>query len=161
MKQANSLVAALPLALCSLLLSHQAAAQLSLGGALTYGEGIEELGLQARAAYAFSPSLALAGKYSFFFVDDGVDFSMVDVDLHYTFLADGNVAFYGLGGINLSIFDFDDFFVGFGSETEIGLNVGSGVTVGLNDQIDFVGELKYVIGDADQLVVSAGLRVGF
>lgn len=160
MKQPNALLADLPLVACLLLFSLPAAAQFSVGGGLTYGEGIEELGVQGRASYAFSPSLELAGKYSFFFVDGDVDFSTVDVDAHFTFLDEGNVSFYGLGGVNLSIFDFDAFF-GLGSETEIGLNVGSGVRVGISDRADFFGELKYIIGDADQLVVSAGLRFGF
>ncbi len=166
MNHLKSLFILVPLTAC-LLFSQHAAAQFSLGGGVTYGEGIEEFGVSARAAYAFNESFEMAAKYSYFFADDGVDFSMIDLDTHFTFFGDDSVSVYGLGGLNISIFDFDDVDIpgvgeiDLGSETELGANVGVGFLVNTSDRLGIFGEAKYVIGDADQFVFTTGLRFGF
>ncbi len=83
---------------------------------------------------------------------------MIDLDGHYNFGA-GGFTVYPLAGINFTGFrrEFND---SESSNTEIGLNLGGGASVEFADKIGAFAEIKYILGDADQGVVSFGLLFG-
>lgn len=59
--------------------------------------------------------------------------------------------------------ELDLVFLGFpvsASDSKFGLNVGAGYTIALEGPIIPFGEVKYIISKFDQLVLSAGIRIG-
>ncbi|HET6527852.1 MAG TPA: outer membrane beta-barrel protein [Balneolaceae bacterium] len=139
---------------------------LDLGIGLAYGTEIETLGINANAYYPVSDKFLVGGGLTYFFPDDSpgatINWFAVNVNGQYLFYSEENFNAYGLAGLNILIqsINFDEA-VGQDnlSETYVGLNLGAGVEYGLGST-DLFGELKLAgIGDdADQLVLSAGLR---
>ena len=131
-----------------------------------FGSSLDnDIGLRADAYYAFTPVIRGGGDFTFYFPKSsgGVDMTVWELNLngHYIFLQEEEFLVYGLGGLNItgisiSSDNFSD------SDSEVGLNLGAGVEYGL-DFADFFGELKLggLGGDADQIVLGAGLRFSF
>ncbi|MTI21424.1 hypothetical protein E1176_10375, partial [Fulvivirga sp. RKSG066] len=83
---------------------------------------------------------------------------------HYYFDVESSVEPYALGGLNFAFLSIDyyDFFGSEGvrnvSETYVGLNLGGGVNFNIDSSIQPYGELRLVLGEADQLVIGGGIR---
>jgi outer membrane immunogenic protein len=89
----------------------------------------------------------------------------INGDINYYF-ADNEVKFYGVGGLNLSGGHYK---VKYNPETaylknsgggssELGLNLGVGADFKVSGNATPFFQLKYIIGNFDQLVIMAGLR---
>lgn len=154
--------------LALLISSHSLSAQLSVGGGLSFGTGIENIGLFARGGYDITDEIRGNATVNFFFgenVEGIVKTSLwtINLDGHYVLVDEDNLAIYGLAGLNIGIsrvkFDDPTGIIGSfsDSETNIGLNAGGGVELPL-DAINPFAEVKYVIGGFDQLVIVAGVR---
>lgn len=145
---------------------------IKVGGGFIYGTDIEELGLQVNGVIDLPvTNLRAAADIGFFFVEDIGDidsnFWTFNANAHYLFDAIPSATVYGLAGLNFATASvsgdltipgvgttsFDD------SSTEVGLNVGGGAEFGLGP-VDAFTELKYVLGDASQVVFTAGVRLG-
>lgn len=152
---------------------------ISIGGGLAFGTGVapslfsslnNSLGIQLGGYYTITESKLRAGlDFIYYFPDSegGTDFKVweLNANAHYIFLEEEDFFVYGIGGLSITnveiSYQADEFF-GFGgdySESEIGLNLGVGIEYNLGFA-NFYGEAKYgnLGGDADQLVISAGLR---
>ena len=99
-------------------------------------------------------------KEVYYFVDDPLTFYTIDANLHYGF-ADFSSGFaYGIGGLQIAIAGVEGFDLRVRnnpSDSDVGLNIGAGAEF----KAPFGGvpvEVKYVIGNADQLILSGGLR---
>ncbi|MDZ7693888.1 MAG: outer membrane beta-barrel protein [Balneolaceae bacterium] len=150
---------------------------LKLGGGLVFGSGVfdfdeldNDLGIKVDGVYSFNEEFRGNADLVFFFPksEGNVDVSLFSINLNgnYIFLSEEELTAYGLAGINIAIIKVDteqsfggQTFGGSNSESELGLNLGAGVEYGL-DFADLFGELKFagLGGDADQLVIGAGLR---
>lgn len=124
----------------------------TLGGGLAYGSEVEAIGIQAGATYAFTEEISGAADFIIFFPDN-YDWWEFNVNVHYRFFSEDNVSVYGLAGLNFVTVDFDQF----GSDSELGLNLGGGAEFGL-EFAKLYTELKYTLSNFDQLGLSAGLR---
>lgn len=122
------------------------------GGGLAFGSEVEAIGIQAGAVYGFNEEISGSADFIIFFPDN-YDWWEFNLNAHYNFMAEDGVRVYGLAGLNSTTLDSE--FTN--SNTEIGLNIGGGAEYGL-DFANLYGEVKYVLGDADQLGLSAGLR---
>ncbi|NGP87928.1 outer membrane protein [Fodinibius halophilus] len=147
--------------------SNTYAQDIKAGGGLAYGTEIESIGIQAGAVMGFSDSFRGAADFIYFFGEEanGVDTSWweLNANVHYVFLSEATMTVYGLGGLNYATVETTVSAGGFtasGSASEVGLNLGGGAEFGIGFA-DLYTELKYVLGDADQLGISAGLRFGF
>lgn len=139
---------------------------IDLGIGLAYGTEIESLGITADAYYILNQNMRVGGGLTYFFPEEtpsaNINWFAIDLNGQYLFYAEENMNVYALAGLNIIIqsINFEDF-VGQDdlSETYVGLNLGAGIEYGLNFA-DLFGELKLagLGGDADQLVLSAGLR---
>lgn len=129
-----------------------------IGGGLIYGTEVEAIGIQAGAKYAFTPEVSGAADFAVFFPDN-YDWWELNANAHYHFYAEEGTRVYGLGGLNYATLSFDLGPMGNASDSELGLNLGGGAEFEM-DFADIYTELKYVIGNADQLALSAGLRFG-
>lgn len=109
---------------------------------------------------AFTPEISGAADFAIYFPEN-FDWWELNANVHYDFLAEDGMKVYGLGGLNYATMsfsvDFGEFGSASGSNSEVGLNLGGGAEF----DVDFANvytELKYVLGNADQLALSAGLR---
>lgn len=139
---------------------------LDVGVGLAYGLQIESLGINVNAYYPISDKFLVGGGLTYFFPQEAFsateNWFAINLNGHYLLHSEEDFNVYGLAGLNILILSLnfepetgaEDI-----SETELGLNLGAGIEYGLNFA-DFFGELKIagIGGDADQLVLSAGLR---
>lgn len=137
----------------------QESSDVKIGGGIIYGLEVEAIGVQAGAKYAFTPDISGAADFAIYFPDN-YDWWELNANGHYHFFAEEGTKVYGLAGLNYSTWSFD---IGSGmgsvSNSEVGLNLGGGAEFGV-DFADIYTELKYILGSADQLAISAGLRFG-
>lgn len=159
-----------------LLLSGQIAfgqIDIAAGLGLSYGTEAEALGLHIRGDVGITDTWGGALKINKFFNPDfgqgdlsGIsDIKVVywdmNFDAHYFALVNDGLTVYPLAGLNITTAGIKSSlnipFVGNISETEtkVGLNIGGGVQFLVADAISVGGELKYVLSDFDQLVITA------
>lgn len=152
----NRLLSTLTLATVALILTaSQGRAQdkAMWGLGLCYGSDTE-VGLDGRLFLPVGSirNFAITPNLDIFFVDGGTFFT-VDGNINYTFLPfSRSGGLYGIGGLD----------IGFAkpkngnSQTELGINLGGGVR-GSAGPVDLFGELKFVLGDFDQVVLYGGV----
>lgn len=128
-------------------------AQTSLGGGLTFfkNDGGSDLGLNLKAGFGLNENMEISPSINYYFVDGFTAFD-INADFHYLFGSEDSFRFYPLGGINFYRVSADGY-----SASEIQFNLGGGTRYPLNDNISLYGEGKFMIGDADGLVFSAGI----
>jgi outer membrane protein X len=136
-------------------------AQTRLGAGFGWGSEIEELGIGINGEFFVKDNISINPGFIFFLVDDGP----FDKQNFWTFNANGNfyfhdsesVSVYGIGGLNLSTYSYE-----FGdnedSNTELGINLGIGSNFDVGGSVMPYAELKYVLGDFDQLVLFFGAK---
>ena len=136
-------------------------AQTRIGAGLGWGSEIEEIGIGVNGEFFLNEQWSLNPGFIFFIVDDGPfdrqDFWTFNVNANYYFAQEGTVSFYGIGGLNLSTYSYkwngeDD------SNTELGINLGIGSNFDVGGKVMPYAELKYVLGDFDQLVLFFGAK---
>ncbi len=174
-KKRNNASAFLFVFLLFMTFSTQASAQFWFGGGLVYGEGIQRVGVQANANLVVNEEnkIRVAGDITYFLVDKssapGIELKTrvftINANGHYMFVSADNIVVYGIGGLNFAIVSITasgpvselvDLLSA--NSTEVGLNIGGG----LEYELEFgrvYGELKYVLGGFDQLVIGAGVRI--
>ena len=147
--------------------SYDTQAQVRAGAAFAYGSEIEEFGLNFNGEYGINDNISANANLTIFFVEDlpGFDngFWTLNFDGHYYF--NGELAGpYALAGLNVATATVEGEFLGVPfdeSTTEIGINIGVGYLYDSGGAITPFGDAKYVLGDADQLVIRAGAKFNF
>jgi len=139
-------------------------AQTTIGGVLGYHDDFEALGIGAYAAFALpqlQENLSINPSFVYYF-PDGIDAWEVNGDLVYAFpvSADAPVAPFALAGLNIirvsvSAGSFS------ASSTDVGLNLGGGVTFPMEGFTPFAGA-KFEIQDGTGFLIfgGAGFAVG-
>ena len=140
-----------------------ALAQVSVGGGLALGTDdlIGGVGLDGRGYYVFQPRVRGVANIHIFFPGDPYSFWTFDANVHYllmrsNFNRPADLIAYIMGGLNYAQISIDHAF-GNTSNSEIGFNIG----LGGEKRTDFggiFGEIKIVLGDADQIVLGGGVR---
>lgn len=126
------------------------------GGGLAFGSEAEAIGIQVGGVYNINEQFNAAADFIIFFPDN-IDWWELNVNGHYSFVAEDGMNVYGLAGLNYSTVSFNFGQFGSASNSEIGLNIGGGAEFDV-DFANLYTELKYVLGNNDQLAISAGLR---
>lgn len=169
---------ALTLLLTSFITVQDTFAQIKAGGGLVFGSEISQLGIDIRGEYHIDENWVIVPNINFFFTDKETQtvfvppfgtattevkngLTTINIDGHYLFpMNDDRLDLYPLAGLNFSIVRVE--FEGFDdSTTEVGLNLGGGGQFEFTDLLTGFAEIKYVISDADQLVIGAGVLVSF
>lgn len=158
-------------------------AQVKIGGKLSYGSEIESLGIGAKGVYDIDESFSVSGELNYFFGSNttssmdvmGYNFGSFEVetslttlntDLHYNLSNLNPFRLYAIGGLNFSFYNTEfstNSTYTYGqsgasnNETFIGLNLGIGGGYPISQNLDIISELKYIISDLDQVILSAGL----
>lgn len=138
----------------------------AVGAGLMYGSETEKLGVRVDGVYQINEEFRAVADLGIFFPESneifGTDYKTtwweLNVNGNYLFYTDPEQGLqtYALAGLNLTtvkvkVGDESD------SESEAGLNIGIGGEYNL-DFANLFGEIKYVLGDADQLNIGIGLR---
>ncbi len=124
-------------------------AQARLGGALSYGSEIDAGGLMIDGEFFLNNKLAISPDLLFYF-DGGV--WEVNGNANFIFAGNKAISVYGVAGLNLTSFD---------GGSELGLNAGLGSNFDVGGRTKLFSEIKYIIGDLDQAVLSLGLKFPF
>ncbi len=136
------------------------AQEYSLGGGLGYGSGINTIGINFRGDAKFNKLWSISPHFNFFFnkKNDNVSkkWNAFNVDGHYFFEIDPTWVFYPLFGVNIATVSEKVNGVTF-SNSAVGINLGFGTEYSIDSKLTGFGEVKYVIGDADQLVMFFGI----
>lgn len=143
------------------LVSSQANAQVRFGGGLAFGEGVEELGITANALIGLSEKVDIQPSFTYYFTPSIISYWELNADVHYSITSSDAVDLYAIGGINYSRFGFELDIFGIpvdASASEVGANLGLGANFSKGNSITPFGEIKYVVSDLDQLVITAGVR---
>lgn len=142
-----------------LLITNSLLAQVSLGAGITTGTAINNaLGIQFRASYEFEHPWRVSADYINFF--DGYDRSIYDrviefnANVHYKLTNNDFRYIYGLVGMNYTKAHVP--VLSSLSNSEIGWNLGFGGQFDISKKLGMFSEVKYIVGDASQLVISVG-----
>jgi len=135
-------------------------AQKRVGGGFSWGSEVDDVGININAEIFLKDNIAISPNFIYYFVGSNLTWWELNGDVHYYFQG-GDTGVYGIGGLNITHFAFDIPFLGISvSDSEFGLNLGAGYSFGLEGPIIPFGEVKYIISNLDQLVLSAGIRIG-
>ncbi|MDH3208243.1 MAG: hypothetical protein OEO79_16705 [Gemmatimonadota bacterium] len=140
-------------------------AQTTIGGVLGYHDDFDALGIGAYAAFALPQlheNISINPSFMYYF-PDGFDAWEVNGDLVYAFpvSADSPITPFALAGINIMRVSFDAGVFGSASSTDVGLNLGGGVTFPMEGFTPFAGA-KFEIQDGTGFLIfgGAGFAVG-
>ncbi len=145
-------------------------AQMSAGGGLVYGTGINNIGISINGKYEFNEKWAAAPAFTYFFKKDGVSWMPLDLDVNYMITdIDGVGGLYGIGGLGLTFAHYNysaDFGVlgdysASGTTTTVGLNLGAGLNIPLSDNMAIAPELKFTIANGSYFRIGAKFMFGF
>ncbi|MEX0722190.1 MAG: hypothetical protein WD059_16040 [Balneolaceae bacterium] len=144
------------------------------GAGLMYGSEIERIGIRVDGVYQINEEFRAVVDLGIFIPEtedlgggNEVTFTWweLNANANYIFVADEEEGFtaYALGGLNFTSLKWsysgdNEAMFNDDSETEVGLNIGIGGEYDI-DFADLFGELKFVLGDADQLNIGIGLRI--
>ena len=140
-----------------------------IGGLIGYGSEIENLGFGINAEFPIAENLTIAPSFIYFLPNEESSILKTTIfelnaNANYYFITDDTFGVYGLAGINYTSVKVkvEDIGFGFGdassSDGKIGLNIGAGTNFNLGKSWMPFAELKYVLGDFDQLVLVAGIK---
>lgn len=136
------------------------AQDIGVGGGLAYGSKINNIGLNFRGDLKFYKQWSITPHFNYFFnKKKGVlttKWNAINIDGHYFFEIDRTLIFYPLFGVNFASLAEEANDITF-SNSEVGINLGFGLEYDFSRTLSGFSEIKYVIGDADQLVVTFGL----
>lgn len=131
-----------------------------LGGGISYGTVIKNAGINLRSDIRLNEQWAITPHFNWFFNKKKnlttLKWKAINIDAHYTFDMDDSWTLYPLFGINIAtvtekVADFTF------SNTDIGFNLGFGSEYKLDSRLSGIGEIKYVISDADQAEITIGI----
>lgn len=144
-----------------------------VGAQLIYGTNINSLGVGAVAEFPIADRMVISPGFSFYFPNKEGDgnYSVkttafeLNGNLNYTFMEEDGILFYGIGGLNYTSIGVKSDIPMFGSSSysngRVGLNLGAGANFNIGQNFLPFGEIKYILGDFDRLVLAAGIKFDF
>jgi len=147
-----------------------AAAQIQLGGGLTFGTGVSKLGLNLRGTYEINENFLAAPGVNFFFKDKAlsdvtVSYFSIDLDGRYNLITIAeDIDIYPVAGLNIFNVNVDGSTTGIRIRDDgltVGLNLGLGAQVATLTSLSYFGEFRVTVGGIDQSTITAGVLYGF
>lgn len=126
-----------------------------IGVMLGYGTEVEELGLGVNGEFNINSKVSISPSFIYWFVENASVWEF-NANVNYYFTKAGSADFYGLAGINMFSAKAD--VEGAERFSEVGLNLGAGANFNIGKSWEPFTELKFVIGDADQLGLFFGVK---
>jgi hypothetical protein len=149
--------------------------KMNLETGFTYKTGI--IGISLKGIYKISLPVQLSPSLTVFyphvvnktFATNGstekatISTMMFDINCHYIFNSLDRFEFYGIGGFDILFARSKDAFSGVGAATykqkdnALGLNLGAGTFMKINNKLDAFAEAKYVLSNYHQFMLNAGV----
>jgi len=166
-KQSMRTFKTLLIVLCLFGFADIAQAQFRIGPSISFGTDTD-LGLGVKAKFDLDEKFKISPSFNFLASssDDTpigkVKSSVFEIngDVHYAFSDNGNVLFYGLGGLNIGVGSVS-VAGSSSSSTDIGLNLGAGGEYVIGEKFNAFTEAKFGIGGVSQLLITAGIYFDF
>lgn len=133
-----------------------------VGGGFIYGTDINRGGIDIRGDFRVAPKWAIVPNINFFFTESSdtykSSFTGFNVDGHYLYGLNSEANIYPLFGLNFSRAGYKNKTTDVKSaNTELGVNIGGGFEYFFSNKIAGLFEIKYVLGDYDQGVLTFGV----
>jgi hypothetical protein len=132
----------------------------SIGGGLGYGSQINTIGLNFRGDVKFHKQWSITPHFNYFFSRTKAEitnkWNALNVDGHYFIEIDKGWILYPLFGINIANVSSKVNDITF-TNSDVGINLGFGSEYNFDRRFSGFGEAKYVISNADQLVITFGV----
>ena len=142
MKKIKNILCAAIFTLLFSTISNTVQAQNSFGGGLTINGGLANaIGLDARARFGISETLAIGTDLNYISFDGG---ALIGYNGNVQYILGDTDAFsyYPMAGLNITTFSLGSF----GSANVLGLNLGGGGNYMVNDKLSVFSEFKLVMG---------------
>ena len=143
-----------------LAITNSKAQNLRLGGGLSYGTVIKNAGLNFRGDVKFHKQWSIAPHFNWFYNKNNGPISKrwnaLNIDGHYYFEVEPTWTIYPVFGINIASVSEKANGITF-SNSDVGINLGFGSEYNFDRRLSGFGEIKYVISDADQAVITLGV----
>ena len=137
---------------------------IALGGGLSYGEKISELGLQLGGYYVLNEDMRVGGDFIYWLVDSpsGVSNTFLELNgnFHYLFYQENDITLYGIGSLGFHYSSVEFTFFGetiSDSNTDLALGLGAGGEYNLG-AIKLYAEPRLFLTGYDQFQISFGVR---
>lgn len=131
-----------------------------LGGGLGYGTVAKNIGINFRGDVKFNKQWSIAPHFNWFFNKKNgpitLRWNALNIDGHYFFEIDQTWVVYPILGINFATVSEKVNGITF-SNSDVGINIGFGTEYNFDRRFSGFGEVKYVISDADQAVITIGV----
>ncbi len=142
---------------------------ISVGGGISYGFDIEEIGIQLSGTYGLNENMRLGadivyyliGNENFFGEEISTTALEVNFNYHYIFYNENDLTLYGIGTLGIHYIKSSFSIAGFSedfSDTELGLGLGAGLEYNLGS-VALYAEPRIFLSGFDQLALSAGVRI--
>ena len=142
-------------------LSAPAWSQVSLDAGLAFGTEVKNPGISLGGEVFVLENISVAPGAIIYFENrgryDNRDWWEVNINGHYYFAFENELEFYALAGINVTTRVIEQGELR-DPDAEVGLNLGIGMNYEWRDWIKPFASLKYIAGNGDQAVFSAGMR---
>lgn len=131
------------------------------------------IGVSFKGIYEISVPLHISPSFTIFYPNITKDeFSktvvssmMFDINGHYVFNSLDKFEFYGLAGLDILLAKKKEKYLEniegmepiIETDNALGLNLGAGTYMKITEQFDICGEVKYVFGKYNQLMINAGI----
>ena len=138
-------------------------AQGEIGGGLLFGTDADEIGLGLKGRIPLSPRFDLSPGINLFVFDANDNrthyYWEVNADVHALFDATPELLVYPLAGLNLGVKQWryaqrDD-----RSDVQAGINLGAGAAYYFTPTLAGFSELKFVLSEYDQAVLTLGVML--
>lgn len=138
-------------------------AQSRVGAFLAYGSEVENLGIGVNGEFYFNDQITLVPSFIFYMTDDtpAINSTIWEMNLNgqVYFASEQTALIYGFAGLNYTHLKYKFKLTDTTSrDGELGINVGIGADFDIDSAILPFAQVKYVISDFDQLVISGGVR---
>ena len=138
---------------------------IAIGGNVSYGTEIENVGFGAKGQYNFTDAIRGEVSFDYFLKKNYVSMWDINFNAHYLFPITEKIKVYPLAGFtftNWSVSYSEAFISISGTESRFGANLGGGFQYDVSDNFILNAEVKYqLISDFDQAVFSIGAAYRF
>jgi hypothetical protein len=131
----------------------------SVNGDVSYGFDAKDLGFGIGLTYDLNDQFDISGTARYFLAGKDLNVSAINFNAEYA-LGGDTFSPYALGGLNITRFSAEGMGIK-NTQSEVGINLGIGGNYYYDDQFDLFGELKYVFGQASQMMLSLGTKMKF
>ena len=134
-----------------------------LGGGLSYGEKMSDLGIQLGGYYIYDETFRFGGDFIYWLRDSHSNVSYTNLEInanvHYLFYEENDITLYGIGTLGIHYMSFDYDFAESVSDTELGLGIGAGIEYDIGAVLLY-GEPRLFLTGFDQFALNFGVRFG-